>query len=109
MTRMKPEAGRVSVLPRRKRGGFSLYKVAVTGGLLLAGMLLVVIGFQTIQKRQLQQQILREQARLEELEARNFSLKREIEKLSDYDYIEQLARKYFGLVKEGETVFTLED
>ena len=86
-----------------------MYKVAVTGGLLLAGMLLVVIGFQTIQKRQLQQQILREQARLEELEARNFSLKREIEKLSDYDYIEQLARKYFGLVKEGETVFTLED
>lgn len=109
MVRTKASLNRVAVLPRRKRGNFSMYKLAVTGGFILIGLFLVVISFQSIQRYQLRQQLLQYQARIEEHVARNLSAGNEIERLHKLSYIELLARKYLGLVKPGETIFQFED
>jgi cell division protein FtsB len=109
VVRMKTSSGRVAVLPRRKRGNFSMYKLTVTAGFILIGLFLVIIGFQSIQRYQLQQQLQQYRDRIEEYEARNFSAGNEIERLQELHYIELLARKYLGLVKPGETIFQFED
>lgn len=109
MVRTKASSGRVAVLPRRMRGSFSMYKLIVTGGFILIGLFLAVISFQSIQRYQLQQQLLQLQARIEEHEVRNLTAGSEIEKLHELSYIELLARKYLGLVKPGETIFQFED
>jgi cell division protein FtsB len=109
LVRTKASPGRVAVLPRRKQGNFSMYKLAVTGGLILIGLFLAVISFQSIQRHQLQQEMLQYQARIEEHEARNLLAGNEIERLHELGYIELLARKYLGLVKPGETIFQFED
>lgn len=109
MVRAKTSSGRVAVLPQRKQATFSMYKLVVTGGFILIGMLLAVIGFQSIQRYQLRQQLLQHQGRIEEYEARNLSAGNEIERLQELSYIELLARKYLGLVKPGETIFLFED
>lgn len=72
-------------------------------------MLLTVLGFQTVQRVKLKQQLQQYQGRIEEYEKRNLATKNEIERLQEPDYIELLARKYLGLVKPGETIFQFED
>lgn len=106
---MKKSSGTVTVLPRRKRGNFGIYKLTVIAGLVFMVLLLTVIGFQFVQRANLKKQLLQYQARIEEYETANRSTVNEIEKLQEYGYIELLARKYLGLVKPGETVFLLED
>jgi len=109
LNRTKDFSKNVAVLPRRKRGRLGLYKLTIISSLVFVLLLLAVIGFQYAQKHQLQQQLIQNQARINEYEALNLSHGREIEKLKQTSYIEILARKYLGLVKPGETVFLLED
>ncbi len=109
MSRKNSSPGSIAVLPRRKRGNFSMYKIFLTSSFILMMMLLTVLGFQTVQRVKLKQQLQQYQGRIEEYEKRNLATKNEIERLQEPDYIELLARKYLGLVKPGETIFQFED
>ncbi|HOL17541.1 MAG TPA: septum formation initiator family protein [Bacillota bacterium] len=86
-----------------------MYKVFLASSFIMVIMLLVLLGFQTVQRVKLKQQLLQYQDRIEEYENRNLATKYEIERLQEPGYIELLARKYLGLVKPGETIFQFED
>jgi cell division protein FtsB len=101
--------GSITALPRRRRRSFGLPKLVAVAGAILACYLLSVIAMQSIQYFRLRQQLHEYEARIAEHETRNEAVGAEIERLYDFSYIELLARKFFGLVKPGETVFQLED
>ncbi|NMA92627.1 MAG: septum formation initiator family protein [Firmicutes bacterium] len=94
---------------RRATPGLTIPKLAASIGLILVAFLTLIIIIQAGQYTRLKREASAHRVRLEQQEARNERVKEEIERLSDSEYIELLARKHLGLVKPGEIVFQLND
>ena len=94
---------------KRVRPGFSMEKLAIAIGFILAMFLAVIIIVQAEQLSRLKQDVAGSRAQLEQQEARSERIREEIERLYDTEYVELLARKHLGLVKPGEIVFQLND
>ncbi|MBR7554310.1 septum formation initiator family protein [Allobacillus sp. GCM10007491] len=77
---------------------------------LLIGGLMTTYHFQQraqMQEKQTEYEQLNEQ--MEQYTNRNQALKEEVEKLSDIDYLLQIARKDYFFSKDGEIIFKLPD
>lgn len=94
---------------KKARTGFTVQKLVISMGFILAIFLTVIIIVQAGQFSRLKQDVTGCRAQLEQQEARNEWIREEIERLYDTEYVELLARKHLGLVKPGEIVFQLND
>lgn len=95
---------RRSEAPKRRRPRLA----PVMAVLLLAALAFTVTGvFPFRQLFQQRQQVERAAEQLELLEAENQTLEDEIAALSTDEEVERLAREQFGLVRPGETAYTL--
>ncbi|TFB21028.1 septum formation initiator family protein [Filobacillus milosensis] len=75
----------------------------------LIGSLFMTHMNQRAQMDEKQQEYHKKIAQLEEYKQENADLKREIELLSDVDYLLQIARKDYFFSKDGEIIFKLPD
>lgn len=96
----KAKSGKILKLKIPKKRQISIKRA------LLAGLFITLIIWALYPLKQLAQQ-RREtrllQARIVELKTKNSDLENEIKRLNSDEYIEQLARRYFGLVRAGES------
>lgn len=107
----REKKGKVTSFPRRRPAGYGASRLAVLGGLLVLALLLTVTVVQAFQYSRLQKELAAAEQRVAEEEARNESAAEEVARLSDTQsgYIEELARRWLGLVRPGEIIIQLED
>lgn len=83
-------------------------RILLLAGLVIAGYLLIGFGQGAWQIWRLTRIKWTEERSLDEVTAEKTAIEQEIERLkTDSLYIEELARRQFGMVKEGETVFRI--
>lgn len=103
------EKGKIASFPRRRRAGYGISRLVALGGALVLCFLVAVIAVQIFQHGRLREEVAAAESGLAAKERRNSMAAEEVARLEDPDYIEVLARKWFGLVRPGEIVFQLED
>lgn len=96
----KAKAGKVLKLKIPKKRQISIRR-SLVAAVFIALLIWAVYPLKQRAQQKRETQLL--QAKIASLKAKNSGLENEIKRLNSDEYVEQLARRYFGLVKPGES------